>query len=125
MATARFEIYRCEHCGNIVEVIKGGGAPLFCCGEEMALLQEQTADSSTEKHVPVIEKVNGGVVVKVGSVPHPMLDAHSIQWIEVLTGGEIHRSFLSPGGASEAFFPVGADKLVAREYCNLHGLWKS
>lgn len=120
----RLEIYKCELCGNMVEVIEGGGADLVCCGQEMALLVENTVDAAKEKHVPVVEKVEGGVMVKVGAVPHPMEEKHYIQWIELVADGKAYRQFLAPGETPEAFFPVEADDLYAREYCNLHGLWK-
>ncbi len=120
----RLQVYRCEACGNIVEVLVGGKGELHCCGKPMVLLQEQTADASTEKHVPVIEKVQGGYKVKVGSVPHPMEEKHHIQWIELVADGRVYRQYLKPGDAPEAFFPVEAEKVFAREYCNLHGLWR-
>jgi len=91
----------------------------------MELLTENTTDAAVEKHVPVIEKVDGGINVKVGSVPHPMQDEHYIEWIEIIADGKIYRQFLNPGDAAEATFPVEGDKISAREYCNLHGLWKS
>ncbi len=96
-----------------------------CCGEPMSLLEEQTADSSLEKHVPTIERVEGGYLVKVGSVPHPMLENHYVEWIELSAGGRSCRSFLAPGQAPEAFFPgPEVQDAVAREYCNIHSLWK-
>ena len=121
----RFQIYKCELCGNIVEVLHGGAGELVCCGEAMKLLDEQSADQTTEKHVPVIEKSADGVVVKVGSVAHPMQDAHYIEFIEVLTDGGIQRAFLNPNDAPEAAFKVDESKITkAREYCNVHSLWK-
>ena len=120
----RLEVYKCSECGNIVEVLTGGGGSLICCGANMELLEEKTADAATEKHVPVIEQVDGGVKVKVGSVPHPMTDEHSIEWIELLADGKAYRQFLSPGDEPEAVFNVSADAVTAREHCNVHGLWK-
>ena len=121
----RFQIYKCELCGNIVEVLHGGAGELVCCGEAMKLLDEQSADQSTEKHVPVIEKTADGVKIKVGSVAHPMQDAHFIEFIEVLTDGGIQRAFLSPNDAPEADFKVDEAAIgKAREFCNVHGLWK-
>ena len=102
----RLEIYKCELCGNMVEVIEGGGADLVCCGQEMALLVENTVDAAKEKHVPVVEKVEGGVMVKVGGVPHPMEEKHYITWIELVADGKAYRQFLKPGDAPEAFFAV-------------------
>jgi superoxide reductase len=119
------EVYKCEACGNIVAVIHGGGGELVCCGAPMKLLVENTVDAAKEKHVPVIEKVAGGVKVQVGSVAHPMEEKHHIAWIEVIADGKAYRQFLSPGQAPEATFNVEADQITAREYCNLHGLWKA
>ena len=121
----RYEVYICEKCGNIVEVLQGGKGALVCCGAPMVKLEEGTTDAAQEKHVPVVEKKDGGVLVKVGSVSHPMEEKHYIQWIEVMVDGKVYRSFLKPGEAPEAFFPVDGENLFAREYCNLHGLWRS
>lgn len=120
----RLEIYKCEACGNIVEVLHGGGGELVCCGEPMKLFIENTVDAAKEKHVPVIEKTADGFKVKVGSVAHPMEKEHYIEWIEVIADGEAFRQFLKPGVAPEAEFCIKAGKVTAREYCNLHGLWK-
>jgi len=118
----RLQVYKCEACGNVVEVLHGAAGALVCCGAEMKLLDEQTADATTEKHVPVFE----GTKVKVGSVPHPMEEKHHIEWIEVISpdGGGVCRTYLKPGDAPEADFSCCAGKAVAREYCNVHGLWK-
>ncbi len=102
--TKRLQVYKCEKCGNIVEVLHEGVGELVCCGEPMKLFEEKTADASTEKHVPVIEKIDNGYRVKVGSVPHPMEAGHWIQWIEVNAEGVTHRKFLKPGDVPEAFF---------------------
>ena len=120
----KLQIYKCAVCGNIVEVLHGGAGELVCCGQPMGLLDEKTADATTEKHVPVIEKVDGGYKVKVGSVPHPMEAKHYIEWIELLADGRAYRQFLEPGMPPEAIFNVEADSVSAREYCNVHGLWK-
>lgn len=120
----RYEIYKCEACGNIVEVLEGGGGELVCCGESMKLFIENTVDAAKEKHVPVIEKSDDGYLVKVGSVAHPMEEKHYIQWIELIADGKAYRQFLKPGDTPEAFFKIDADQVTAREYCNLHGLWK-
>ena len=125
MATERLQVYRCNVCGNMVEMIHTGAGQLVCCNQPMELLTENTTDASLEKHVPVIEKVEGGINVKVGSVPHPMLEEHYIEWIEVIVDGKAYRQFLSPGDSPEVFFPVEGDNVTAREYCNLHGLWKA
>jgi superoxide reductase len=121
----RLQVYKCEVCGNIVEVLVGGAGELVCCGKPMKLMAENTVDASKEKHVPVIEKVAGGVKVKVGSVAHPMDEKHYIQWIEVIADGKIYRQFLKPGQAPEAVFNIQAAQITAREYCNLHGFWKA
>jgi len=119
------QVYKCELCGNIVEVVYAGGGELVCCGKPMTLLEEKTADSSTEKHVPVIERTSSGFKVTVGSTLHPMTEEHWIQWIELLADGKAYRQFLNPGDAPVAEFCVKASEVTAREYCNLHGLWKS
>jgi len=123
--TEQLQVYKCEVCGNIVTVLHAGAGQLVCCDQPMRLYEENTVDAALEKHVPVIEKVKGGVNVKVGSVPHPMLEEHYIEWIEVIVDGKSYRQFLSPGDAPEAFFPLEGDKIIAREYCNIHGLWKA
>jgi len=120
----RLQVYKCAICGNIVEVLQAGNGELVCCGQPMTLMTENTVDASKEKHVPVIEKTADGVKVKVGSVPHPMEDKHFIQWIEIIDGESVCRQFLKPGLAPEAVFCVKG-KVSAREYCNLHGLWKA
>ncbi|RLB64948.1 MAG: desulfoferrodoxin [Deltaproteobacteria bacterium] len=125
MAVEKLQVYKCQLCGNIVEVLHAGGGQLVCCGKPMDLLDEQTADSTTEKHVPVIEKVAEGIKVKVGSVPHPMEEKHQIEWIELIAGDQVYLQFLSPGDVPEVVFAVQADQVSAREYCNLHGLWTS
>ena len=119
----RLEVYKCEACGNIVEVLDGGAGELVCCGAPMKLMVENTVDAAKEKHVPVIEKVDGGFKVTVGSVAHPMEEKHYIQWIELVADGKAYRQFLEPGQAPEAVFSVTATQITAREYCNLHGLW--
>jgi len=118
------QIYKCEVCGNIVEVVHPSGGTLVCCGKPMTLLKENTTDAAVEKHVPVIEKIDGGVLVKVGAVEHPMLDNHYIEWIEVHTANKVYRKYLKPGDKPEAVFKLDEEVLYAREYCNLHGLWK-
>lgn len=122
---AKLEIYKCMACGNIVEVTHGGDGELFCCGEPMKKMVENTVDAAKEKHVPVIEKIDGGYKVKIGAVPHPMEEKHYIEWIELLADGTAYRQFLKPGLAPEATFMIKADKVSVREYCNLHGLWKT
>jgi superoxide reductase len=118
------QIYKCNVCGNIVEVLHVGGGQLVCCGQPMELLKEKTEDVGKEKHVPVIEETETGVIVKVGSVPHPMEGNHYIEWIEVIDDGRSYRKFLKPGDKPEAEFGIKGGKIEAREYCNLHGLWR-
>jgi superoxide reductase len=119
------EIYKCALCGNIVEVVHAGGGELVCCGQPMELLAEKLQDAGNEKHVPVIEKTATGVKVKVGSIPHPMEEKHYIEWIELHADEMVYRKFLQPMQKPEAEFCVTAKKLSARDYCNIHGLWKS
>jgi superoxide reductase len=121
----RLEVYKCDICGNIVEVLNGGGGDLACCGQPMNQMIENTVDAAKEKHVPVIAKIVGGVKVSVGSVAHPMEEKHYIQWIEIIADGIAYRKFLNPGDTPEATFTVDAANISAREYCNLHGLWKA
>lgn len=119
------QVYKCMKCGNIVEVLHAGDGELVCCGEPMKLLVENTTDAAKEKHVPVLEKTADGWWVKVGAVPHPMEEKHYIEWIELVADGTSYRAFLSPGQEPEAFFPLKVAQVTAREYCNLHGLWKA
>lgn len=123
--TEKLQIYKCEVCGNIVEMLHAGAGELVCCGQPMKLYLENTTDAAKEKHVPVIEKTAAGFTVKVGSVSHPMDQNHYIEWIEVIADGKAYRQFLNPGESPEASFAIKAEKAVAREYCNLHGLWKA
>ena len=121
----KLEIYKCEVCGNIVEVYHVGGGPLACCDQPMKLMAENTTDAATEKHVPVIEKIDGGYKVSVGSVAHPMTAEHYIQWVELITEFGVLTAFLNPGDDPVAYFHTEAKEVTAREYCNLHGHWKS
>jgi superoxide reductase len=123
--TQKLQVYKCPICGNIVEVLHVGGGELVCCGQPMQLLAENTVDASKEKHVPVLEKTADGWLVKVGAVAHPMEEKHFIVWIELVADGKAYREFLKPGRAPEARFCVQASAVTAREYCNLHGLWKA
>jgi superoxide reductase len=124
MASEKLQIFKCTACGAEIEVLGGGGGTLVCCGVPMDLLTENTTDAAREKHVPVVERTDGGIKVTVGSVPHPMEEKHYIEWIELLVDGKACRRFLSPGDAPEAFFPVEGGQVAARALCNLHGLWK-
>ncbi len=121
----RLEVYKCEKCGNIIETLHGAGGKLACCGQNMALMTENTVDAAKEKHVPVIEKIDGGVRVKVGEVAHPMEEKHYIEWIEIIADGKSYIQFLNPGDVPEASFQIEADRITAREYCTLHGHWKA
>jgi superoxide reductase len=120
----KLEVYLCEICGNIVEVLHGGKGQLICCGQPMELCEENTVDAAKEKHVPVVERSGEGLKVAVGSVPHPMEEKHFIEWIEVIDGESVQRRFLKPGERPEATFAGVGEGVTAREYCNLHGLWK-
>ena len=122
--TEKLQIYKCMVCGNIVEVLHTGTGELVCCGQLMKNLAAKTADEGKEKHVPVIEKIDSGYKVKVGSVPHPMEEKHYIEWIELLADGKAYRQFLTPGDAPEAIFNLKANTVTAREHCNIHGLWE-
>ncbi len=123
--TQKLQVYKCEVCGNIVEVLHAGKGQLVCCNQPMKLLKENTVDAAKEKHVPVIEKTDKGYKVKVGSVAHPMEEKHYIEWIELISDGVVLRQFLNPGDIPEAEFELSSEKVSAREYCSLHGLWKS
>ena len=121
------DIYKCEVCGNIVEIVHSGAGTLVCCGQPMKLMTANIVDAAQEKHVPVIEQDGNKFTVKVGSVPHPMTPEHHIEWIELVVGEAVYKKFLAPDGTPEATFCVetNGQPLFAREYCNLHGLWKS
>jgi superoxide reductase len=123
--TEKLQIYKCEVCGNIVEVLHPGAGQLVCCGQPMKLFIENTVDAAKEKHVPVVEKTSSGYKVKVGSVAHPMEEKHHIEWIELIADGKAYRQFLNPGDTPEATFDIQAEQAIAREYCSLHGLWKT
>jgi len=123
--TKMYEIYKCKICGNIVEVLHTGVGQLVCCGQPMELLKEKTEDVGQEKHVPVIEKTETGIKVKVGSVPHPMEEKHYIEWVEIIADGRVYKKFLKPSDKPEAEFDIKAAKIEAREYCNIHELWRS
>ncbi len=122
--TQKLEVYKCSICGNIVEVVHEGAGELVCCNQPMKLMAENTVDAAKEKHVPVIEKTKDGILVKVGSVAHPMLPEHYIEWIQLLADGKAYRQFLNPGDKPEALFKIDAENVSARESCNLHGIWK-
>jgi superoxide reductase len=121
----RLQVFKCEVCGHIIEVLHEGQGELVCCNQPMKLLEEGSVDAAQEKHVPVIEKTADGIKITVGSVAHPMEDAHFIEWIEIIADGKAYRQFLNPGEAPEAVFQIDAEQVTAREHCNLHGLWKA
>lgn len=124
--TALNDIYKCKICGNVVEVVHAAAGELMCCGKPMEKLLAGTSDGAAEKHVPVIEKIDGGYLVKVGSVAHPMVQEHYIEFVELICQqcGKVQRKYLKPSEAPEVKFKSGSDKVLAREYCNLHGLWQ-
>ena len=119
------QVYKCNICGNIVEVLHTGAGELVCCGQPMQLQKENTVDAAQEKHVPVIEKTEKGVKVKVGSVEHPMEEKHYIEWIEIIADNKTYKKFLKHGDKPEVQFCTISENVTARAYCNLHGLWKS
>jgi superoxide reductase len=121
----RRQVYKCDLCGNITEVLHGGEGDLVCCGENMKLFEAKAEDQGKEKHVPVIEPAEGGLKVKVGANPHPMEEKHYIEWIEIIDGDDSCRHYLKPGDSPEAFFQSNNQVVIAREYCSVHGLWKS
>ncbi len=121
----RYGVYKCDLCGNIVEILTGASGVLACCGQDMKLLTENTVDAVVEKHIPVVTKSDDGWLVTVGSVEHPMVEDHYIEWIELIAGGTSFTTFLKPGDKPTACFPVTSDAVTVRAYCNLHGLWKA
>ena len=123
--TERLQIYKCEICGNIVEMLHPGQGQMVCCNQNMILYKENTTDASLEKHVPIISKTAQGFNVKVGSIAHPMEESHYIEWIEIISGDKAYRQFLKPGQEPEAGFCIDGSDAAAREFCSLHGLWKS
>ncbi|NMC35978.1 desulfoferrodoxin [Candidatus Beckwithbacteria bacterium] len=120
----RHQIFRCNVCGHIIEVLQEGSGTLVCCNQPMELLEPKTQDQGQEKHVPVVEKTANGIKVKVGEIEHPMEKDHFIQWIQLIADGVCYRKFLHPGEKPEAEFEVQAQEMTVREYCNLHGLWQ-
>ena len=121
--TKMFEVYKCEVCGNITKVVHASGGTMVCCGKPMTLLPEKTADVGKEKHVPVVEKAGAGIVVKVGSIPHPMEEKHYIEWVEVRTGENVYVHGFKPGEKPESGFCTADTNAKVRAYCNVHGLW--
>ncbi|MGL1932490.1 MAG: desulfoferrodoxin [Desulfotalea sp.] len=119
------EVYKCDICGNIVEMISAGAGILVCCGKNMVLKTENTTDAAVEKHIPVVEKTSDGYVINVGSAAHPMADDHYIEWIELSTNDKTYRVTLKPGDDPKAYFPAVEGDITVRAYCNLHGLWKA
>ena len=120
-----YEIYKCETCNTIVEVLHGGVMDIKCCGSEMKLYKENTVDAAKEKHVPAVEKTSDGFKVRIGEVAHPMEEKHYIEWIEIIADGKAYRHFLNPGDTPEAEFIINTGQVISRSYCNLHGLWKA
>lgn len=120
----KLQVYRCNACGNIVEVLRVGGGELVCCGQPMELLEEKTEDKGKEKHVPIVEKIETGIKVKIGSISHPMEEKHYIEWIEIIANGKAYRRFLNLGDKPEADFEIKEENIKVRAYCNIHGLWK-
>lgn len=120
------KFYICAHCGNVVEMVHDAGVKPVCCGQKMDLLNPNTVEASGEKHIPAVSVKDGVVSVNVGSVDHPMVDAHFIQWVQLQTDKGSQRKYLNPGEAPKVTFHLGDDKALAvYAYCNLHGLWKT
>ena len=117
------EVYKCDICGNIVTVLHTGVGQLVCCGKPMVRQDERVEDTGSEKHVPVIEVVGDGVKVSVGSVAHPMVEKHYIEWVEVRDGEKVYTRYFKPGEKPEAEFPVKSTEVKVREFCSVHGLW--
>lgn len=119
------QIYKCNHCGIMVEIIHAGKGSLICCGEKMELITPKREDVGTEKHLPVMERTPEGLLVKVGSIPHPMEEKHYIEWIEIIADNKVYRKYLNPKDKPEALFCIEAESVEIREYCNIHGLWQT
>ena len=120
----KLQVYKCSLCSNMVEVVHSGDGEMACCGQAMEKLIAKTDDQGKEKHVPVIEKADGQVTVKVGSIAHPMEQEHYIEWIEIISDGKAYRQFLNPGDTPEAVFNITGDAIIAKESCTIHGIWK-
>lgn len=118
------QVYKCNICGNIVVLVRSGQGELVCCGQPMELEKERSKEEGEEKHLPLIEKTDQGIKVRVGSLPHPMEKEHHIEWIELIADNKSYRQFLAPGEEAEAVFPLQGKKLAARAYCNIHRLWQ-
>lgn len=121
--TKKLQVYKCNICGNIIEVLHEGVGELVCCDQPMVLFDEKIEEEGKEKHLPVVEKTEKGFFVKVGSIQHPMEEKHYIEWIEIIVDGKTYRQFLKPGDVPEAIFAIEADNVKVREYCSIHGLW--
>ena len=122
--TEKKQIYKCPICGIITSVLHEGNGILFCCGQPMKLIKENDEDAAIEKHIPVIQKINEGIKVFIGENPHPMGEEHNIEWIEIEFENKVYRKFLKPGESPEAIFEINSEDVVAKAYCNLHGLWR-
>jgi superoxide reductase len=118
------QVYKCPICGNVVEVLHTGGGQLVCCGQPMELLSPKSEDTGFEKHLPVVEISEGKITVNVGSVPHPMEEAHYIEWIELIADDKVYKKFLKPGQEPIVVFDLTANTITVRCFCNLHGLWQ-
>lgn len=120
------EIYKCEICGNIIEVLHSGQGELICCNQPMKLQAPNTKDAAIEKHVPQIQELSEGVLIQIGEQEHPMTEEHFIEWIEIQTVNRSHKTFLESGQKPEAIFAIAKNKITkVRAYCNLHGLWEN
>ena len=123
--TERMQIFKCELCDNMVEVVHGGAGELVCCAKLMKHMVDDTVDAAKEKHVPIIEKNSDVYIVKVGSIEHPMTGEHYIEWVELSADNMVYKQYLKPGIKPQAELNLKVNKVVARAYCNLHGLWEA
>ncbi len=120
------QIYKCEHCGIIAEILHAGSGALICCGEAMTLIEAKTsAQEVNEKHTPVKENASEGCIIKVGSIPHPMEEKHYIEWIEIKTKNGVFKKYLKAGDKPEIVCSCECEPILLRAYCNIHGLWEA
>lgn len=122
------QVYRCNICGNMVEVLHLGTGKLVCCGNRMQLLEEKREGLGPQKHIPVIEQIDNGVKIKIGETEHPMEENHCVEWVELVTDDAVYRKVFKPGEKPEAEFNIDLadiNSVSAREYCSIHGLWVS
>lgn len=122
--TNKNQIYKCDICGNVVEVTTSGKGTLVCCNQNMTLLESKSKEEGVEKHLPSILKTDTGIRVQIGDVEHPMIENHYIEWIECIVDGNTYRKYLNPGDQPVVEFNISGDNISVRAYCNIHGLWE-